>query len=383
MPDAPYTEKNGNSGVRGGALWWPAETNTSIRPGWFYHADEDGRVKSPQRLMRFFDESVGRGTNMHLNIPPDRRGRVHPHDVEVLASFGHALRASFATDLAQGAIAHASHERGPAFAAAKVLDGDWRSYWSTDDGVSTPELILDLPPGRPFDLIRLEEYLPLGVRVSRFALDVQEDGDAWRRIAEHECIGQSRIVRLEQPVSARRLRLTILDAPVPPAISRIAVFRSVAPRAVARVRSSDPTVLSSAGWRIVSASAPGAEQLIDDDPGTSWVAPAPSSRAPAVVVIALGAPVRLGGLSIVPSRAVMSRASPPRGFVAETSVDGATWQPAAGGVLPNIAYARSAQRFPIAPPREARYVRLSFADLAVPADRLALAEVGLFSSLDR
>jgi alpha-L-fucosidase len=379
MPDAPYTETNGNAGVRGGALWWPAETNTSIRPGWFYHADEDGRVKSPERLMRFFNESVGRGTNMHLNIPPDRRGQVHPHDVEVLASFGDALRASFATDLAQSAVAHASHERGPGFAASRVLDGDWRSYWSTPDGVTTPELILDLPPGRAFDLIRLEEYLPLGVRVTRFAVDAEVDG-AWRQLAEHECIAQSRIIRLAQPVSARRVRLRILEAPVPPAISRVALFRSVAPRAVAPVKSSDPTVLSATGWRIVEASGTGAERLIDDDPTTSWIAPAPTPTTPARVVIDLGAATGLAGISITPSRAVMNRASPPRGFLAETSIDGRRWQPAAGGELPNIAYARSTQRIAFDQPRSARYLRLQFGELAMPAERLALAGIGAFTA---
>ncbi|WP_267115330.1 alpha-L-fucosidase, partial [Xanthomonas sacchari] len=93
MPNAPYTQENGNAGVRGGALWWPAETNTSIRPGWFYHADEDGKVRSPENLVRYFDTSVARGTNMNLNLPPDRRGRIADHDVAVLKSFGDAIRA--------------------------------------------------------------------------------------------------------------------------------------------------------------------------------------------------------------------------------------------------------------------------------------------------
>jgi len=378
MPDAPYTEANGNSGVRGGALWWPAETNTSIRPGWFYHADEDARVKSPERLLRFFDESVGRGTNMHLNLPPDRRGRIPDHDAAVLASFGEALRASLATDLAAGAVAHASHDRGPGFGPDKVLDGDRRTYWSAPDGVTTPALTLDLPPNRPFDLIRLEEYLPLGVRVTRFAVDAEVDG-AWRTLAIHQCISQSRIIRLARPVTARRVRLRILEAPVPPAISRFALFRSVAPRAVAQVRSSDPTVLSPSGWRIVEASAPRAERLLDDDGQTSWIAPAPTPQAPVRVVIDLGQAQVLAGISITPSRAVMTDAAPPRGFLAETSGDGRNWQPAAGGELPNIAYARSTQRFALDRARTARYLRLQFGELAVPASRLALAGIGAFT----
>jgi alpha-L-fucosidase len=327
--------------------------------------------------MRFFDESVGRGTNMHLNIPPDRRGQIHPHDVEVLTSFGNALRASFATDLAQGAVATASHERGPQFAASNVLDEDWQTYWSAPDGVTTPSLTLDLPPGRSFDLIRLEEYLALGVRVTRFAVDAEIDGE-WRQLAERECISQSRIIRLDRPVAARRVRLRILEAPVGPAISRFALFRSVAPAAVAPVRSADPTVLSTTGWRIVEASGPDAQRLLDEDAATSWVVPAPSPARPAQVIIDMGADHRLAGISITPSRAAMAGTSPPRDFVAETSDDGRKWQPAASSELPNIAYARSTQRFSFVQPRSARYLRLSFGALAVPAEQLAIASIGAF-----
>lgn len=378
MPDAPYTQENGNSGVRGGALWWPAETNTSIRPGWFYHSDEDARVKSPERLVQFFDESVGRGTNMHLNLPPDRRGQIHPHDVAVLTAFGNAMRASFATDLAQGAVASASYERGPDFAAAKVLDGDWRTYWSAPDGVTTPELMLDLPPGQAFDLIRLEEYLPLGVRVTRFAVDAEID-DGWRQLAEHACIGQSRIIRLPQPITARRVRLRITEAPVCPAISRVALFRSVAPVAVPPPMSRDPSLLSTASWNVIEASGPGAERLLDDDAATSWVVAAPTPGSPARVVFDLGSTQLLAGISITPSRAVMNGASPPRGFVAETSSDGERWTRAAGGELPNIAYARSTQRLAFSQSIAARFLRLRFDDLAVPAGRLAVAGIGAFA----
>ena len=70
----------------------------------------------------------------------------------VLRAFGDAQRATYKVDLAKGAIAHADHERGARFAAAKVLDGDPDSYWSTPDGVHTPQLVLDIPPGRSFDI---------------------------------------------------------------------------------------------------------------------------------------------------------------------------------------------------------------------------------------
>ena len=377
MPDHPYVQREGNTGVRGGALWWPAETNTSIRPGWFHHADEDAKVRSPANLVRYFDTSVARGTNMNLNIPPDRRGRIPDQDVRILTSFGDAIRASFATDLAQGAVAGASHHRGPGFEPARVLDGDRDSYWSTPDGVTTPTLTLDLPPGRAFDLIRVREYLPLGVRVTRFAIEAEVDG-RWRRLATHECIGAQRIVRLDAPVVARRVRLVILDAPACPAIGEVALFRSVAPVPVPAIVSSDPSVLSTGDWRIISASAPGAEKLLDNDAATIWLVPAPPPGRPVSVTVDIGSLRKVAGFSLTPSRQVMTSAAPPRGYVAETSVDERDWQPAGTGEFANIAYALSTQRLNFPDIRTIRFLRLTFAATAVPAARLAIAGLGAF-----
>ena len=377
MPDHPYVQAEGNSGVRGAPLWWPAETNTSIRPGWFYHPDENTKVKTPARLMRFFDESVARGTNMHLNLPPDRRGRIPDHDVAVLKSFGDALRASFATDLAAGAVASASATRSAAFAPARVLDGDRDTYWSTPAGVTTPTLTLDLPPNRRFDLIRLREYLPLGVRVTRFAVEAETDG-GWQRLATHECIGAQRIIRLPAPITARRLRLVILDAPACPAISEVALFLAVAPVAVAAPAGRASAELSPRNWTIVAASAPGAEALLDGDGTTVWRQPAPTAT-PASVTLDIGAAQTVAGFSLTPWRHPDKGSAPPRGYRAETSVDGKSWTRAAEGEFQNIAYALATQRIPFAAPRSLRYLRLTFAATAIPAQSLAIADLGMFT----
>ncbi|KTW02724.1 alpha-L-fucosidase [Sphingomonas sanguinis] len=378
MPNHPYVQSEGNSGVRGGALWWPAETNTSIRPGWFYHADEDSKVRSPENLVGYFDTSVARGTNMNLNLPPDRRGRIPDQDVKILKSFGDAIRASFATDLAQGAVASASHVRGKGYEAAKVLDGQRDTYWSAPDGVTTPSLTLDLPPGRRFDLIRIREYLPLGVRVTRFAVDAEVNG-RWQQLAEHECISAQRIIRLPQPITARRVRLRIVDAPVCPAISEVSLFQSVAPVPVPAIVSSDPTVLATTDWTIVSATAPGAEKLLDNDAKTIWVQPAPTPGKPASVTVDMGQMRDVAGFSLTPSRQVMIDAAPPRGYVAETSVDGKSWTPAGAGEFSNIAYALSTQRLPFTSVRPVRYLRLTFAEMSKPAAKLAIAGIGGFT----
>lgn len=377
MPNHPYVQAEGNSGVRGAPLWWPAETDVSIRPGWFHHADEDSKVKTPARLLTLYDESIGRGTNLNLNLPPDQRGRLADIDVAVLRSFGAAQAATYVTDLARGAVASASHVRGPSFAAANVLDGDPARYWSSPDGITTPTLTLDLPPGRAFDLIRLREYLPLGLRVTRFAVDAQVDG-RWQTLAEKSCIGPQRIIRLPKPIAARQLRLRILEGPACPAISEVALFRQVAPVPVAAVKPTDSGMLSPARWTIAAASAPGAEALLDDDTATAWKAPAPTPGAPASVTIDLGAMETLAGFVLTPSRAVMANTAPPRGYRVESSQDGKTWRAVAAGELPNIAYALAAQRIAFAAPLTTRWLRFTFAETAVPAQKLAIAGLGAF-----
>ncbi len=377
MPNHPYVQSEGNSGVRGAPLWWPAETNTSIRPGWFYHPDEDAKVKSPARLIRFFDESVARGTNMHLNLPPDRRGRIPDHDVAVLKSFGDAITASFASDLAKGAVASATATRGAAFAPAKVLDGNRETYWSTPDRETTPTLTLDLPPNRRFDLIRLREYLPLGVRVTRFAVEAEVAG-RWQRLATKECIGAQRIIRLDTPIAARRVRLVILDAPACPAISEFALFLGVAPVPVAAPRSNDAPILSPRDWTVVTASAPGAEALLDGDGSSIWSQPAPTAT-PASVTLDLGKAQIVAGFSLTPWRHPDRQSAPPRDYRAETSIDGRSWSPAAEGEFQNIAYALATQRIPFTMPRSLRYLRLTFPATAIPAAKLAIADVGAFA----
>ena len=375
MPNAPYEQKLGNSGLRGGELWWPAETDVSIRPGWFYHADEDGRIKTPEDLIALYDHSVGRGTNLNLNIPPDRRGRIADQDVKVLRAFGDAIRATFATNLAESAVAHASGSLGRGFEPARVLDGDRDTYWTTPGKVLTPSLTLDLAPGTQFDVIRLREYLPLGVRVTRFALDA-EIGGVWQTLAEHECISAQRIVRLPAPIAPRRVRLRILEGTASPAIGEFGLYRSVAPAQVVISATSETGVLDRSGWSVAAASAPGAEKVLDGDFKTAWEPAAPVPGHPVSLTLGFGKDVMLGGFSLSPAREAIEGTAPPKAYHAWTSMDGKTWDDAGAAEFGNIAYALATQRIHFGKPRKARFLRLEFAEPAAPAPRLAIVEIG-------
>ncbi|UCD76084.1 MAG: alpha-L-fucosidase [Phycisphaerales bacterium] len=215
--------REGYHGHRDGEKWMPAEVDVSIRPGWFHHASQDEQVRSPENLVDMYFASVGRGASLLLNIPPDRRGIIHEADVDALRGFRRIIDATFNVDLARGARAVADNVRGNSdrFAASNVLDDDRSNYWCTDDGVTAPELVLELPTTSCFNVVSLREYLPLGQRVTSWALDAWIDG-VWTEFASGQAIGNRRLWRGPY-ITTDKVRMRITDAPVCPAISEFAL----------------------------------------------------------------------------------------------------------------------------------------------------------------
>lgn len=226
-PAAPgdVDAKQSSTGTRNGKYWMPAECDVSIRPGWFWHEKENGQVKTPAELMTLYYESVGRGASFLLNVPPDRRGLIYEADAQSLRSFGRMVRATFQNDLAANAKAKASNVRGNdrAFGADHLTDGHRATYWATDDAVTTAEVTLDLAHEARVNLVRLREHTPLGQRVGEFAVDVWK-GDAWSPFGNGTSVGICRILRSDQAVMTKRVRLRITKAEACPAISELALF---------------------------------------------------------------------------------------------------------------------------------------------------------------
>jgi alpha-L-fucosidase len=214
-----------NRGDRPGSHWVPAECDVSIRPGWFYHAREDRQVKSAATLVDLYYSSVGRGASLLLNLAPDRRGQIPDPDVSSLREFRRILDATFREDYAQHAHVSASNTRANddrRFSPRNVIDHRGDTYWTSDDRVKTPELVIDLGQERTFNVVRLREYLPLGQRVEAFALDIWKD-NGWHEFALGTSIGNCKLVR-GKPVTTTKVRLRITHAPVCPAISELALF---------------------------------------------------------------------------------------------------------------------------------------------------------------
>ena len=213
-----------NHGERPGTLWQPAECDVSIRPGWFYHSEEDTQVKTPRQLVDLYYQSVGRGASLLLNVPPDQRGQIATNDVNSLRGFRQILDATFSHDLAKTAKVTASNIRGHdrRFAAHNVIAGRQDAYWSTDDGATNASLTLEFKTPATFNVVSLREYLPLGQRVGAFSLDRWQDGQ-WVEFASGTSIGHLRLVRCPT-VATGKVRLRITQAPVCPAISEVGLF---------------------------------------------------------------------------------------------------------------------------------------------------------------
>jgi alpha-L-fucosidase len=173
-------------GDRDGTVWRPGETDVSIRPGWFYHAAEDAKVRTPDNLVELYFSSVGRNSKLLLNVPPDRRGLLADADVSALTGMRAKLDALFARDLAAGSAATV-HSTGKGTTFAYTL--------------AAPATI---------GIVDLREAIEQGQRVAAYRLEAH-DGGAWREIARGTTIGYSRLTRFT-PLRTARLRLHVDDA---------------------------------------------------------------------------------------------------------------------------------------------------------------------------
>jgi alpha-L-fucosidase len=204
-------------------VWYPAETDVSIRPGWFYHPDQDARVKTPEQLVDIYYSSVGRNSVLLLNIPPDTRGRIHDDDIRSLMGMRRILNATFDSNLLAQASPRATSARD-GHDGACAIDGDNGTYWTTEEGVLSATLECTLPSERTFDRAMLQEYIRVGQRVEGFHLEAWTGG-SWKPVAGGTTIGYKRLLRFP-PVTASRLRLVIDRSRWSPAISTFGVFKA-------------------------------------------------------------------------------------------------------------------------------------------------------------
>lgn len=208
------TVETGGCGDIDGDRWIPAEVDVSIRPGWFWHRDE--HPKTVDELMEIYYNSVGRNGLLLLNVPPDTRGRIAAEDSAVLVAFRAERDRVFGRDLAQGAKVEADHLHGRRYRAQNVLDTAFHTYWAAADTCAVLTLAFNSPTA--FDIVVLQEYIPLGQRVRHFQVECNG-----QRV-DGTTIGYKRIVRLPQSVCTDKVTFRF-DGMAPPIINRIALYK--------------------------------------------------------------------------------------------------------------------------------------------------------------
>ncbi len=216
------------NGDRFGSDWIPGEVDVSIRPGWFYHAKEDAEVKTPERLLEIYYDSIGRGANLILNIAPDRRGRVADIDVQSLLGWKALLDATFSKNLALSASVSASDTRDVTqrFAASNLLDGDRSTYWSTQDETKQASIELSFDEMQRFNVVEIAEYIPLGQRIGSLRVSYwNEEEDAWLDFGSAQSIGAQRLIK-GALTTTKKVKLTVEDSAACPAVSEIGIYFS-------------------------------------------------------------------------------------------------------------------------------------------------------------
>ena len=212
-----------NHGDPEGDMYSVGEADVSIRSGWFYHDNQ--QPKSIKDLMDIYFKSVGRGTPLLLNIPPNKEGRFADADVARLKEFRATLDQMYATDFAKGATVTASSTRkNHLYQASHLTDGKDDTSWAPANDAKTGEFTVDLGQKRRFDVVELKEDIAKGQRISGFKVEVELNG-RWVPYGEGSTVGYRRLIQ-GQPVEAQKIRVTITGAQATPILTNFSVYKT-------------------------------------------------------------------------------------------------------------------------------------------------------------
>ena len=208
-----------------GPEWQPTEVDVSIRPGWFYHANEDDKVKTVNELCDIYYNSVGHNANLLLNFPVALNGKISPIDSLRAVEFYNTISNELSDNVLAFAKAKADDERGSIFSASKVNDGDSETYWATNDDYPYGTISFSMDKPVTISRVMIQEYVKLGQRVKSFSLEGALDGEYFpiRTYDNTTTVGFKRIVRFD-PVEVDKLIIYFDESRGPLCISNIEAY---------------------------------------------------------------------------------------------------------------------------------------------------------------
>ena len=204
-----------------GFAWRPAETDTSIRPGWFYHASDDDKVRSTETLIDIWYRTVGGNSKLLLNIPPDRRGLFHETDVKRLRELGDYIRKTFKVNLAEKAEISADKDNGYDLAENVRVDS-YDSYYKPFDGDNEATLTFRFSDPQTVSHVVIKEHIPMSQRIERFVVEARTDS-GYTEVYSGTTVGYKKIVKFS-PIVTDEIRIRITDSRVCPIISFVGIY---------------------------------------------------------------------------------------------------------------------------------------------------------------
>lgn len=417
------------TGQENGTHWVPAEADVSIRPGWYYHAYEDHKVKTLPQLLDIYYNSIGQNSTLLINFPVDRRGLIHEKDEEQIMKLARKINEDFANNLIGQAKLKVTNSRGRDFGIDKVVDGKKETYWAAEDGIIKNEILIKLPKKTTINRFMAQEYYSLGQRIKAFTLEAKT-GKGWELVAEGTTVGVKRILRFSDVVTDE-IKFSILDAKASPTLYSVGVYNApkllIEPilkrsksglvdlsipesnvdiyytldgsepdensqKYVSSFEILEPTLLQAisfnpfnktqsevltasldiakAKWEVVSSDS-NAEQAIDEDPNTFWKSPNNE------IIIDLGEAITIKGFSYLPPQnRYMSGVIIKYSFL--TSTDGKNWVEQETGEFSNIRNNPIEQSIPLRTPVKAQFIKIKSLE-TTDNQSAAFGEVGVMT----
>lgn len=386
------------SGHEDGEKWVPGEADVSIRPGWFYHAVEDDKVRPLEELVDIYYESIGRNANLLLNLPVDKRGLVNEHDEARLNELTATIKADFKTELLINSDVSANNIRGNSkiYTAKNLIDDNENTYWATDDNVKKANVLFEFKKPTTINRILLQEYIKLGQRVKTFTVEAKVN-EQWQTIANETTIGYKRILRVPR-VTATAIKINIIESKASIILSAVKAYnapalvsqpniirdkngivkitsktndsiyytldgsspsknsnlyttpfkytKAVKIKAIAyntdeKISSTIKTVsygMSKEKWRVVSTTSGDlktVDRIIDGNPITTWRFGGKNDKLPQEIVIDMGNILKIKGFSYLPQQ-VGNNLNLIKNYAFYTSIDTKNWKKQSEGEFSNI-----------------------------------------------
>ena len=362
-PELQYGHADGNQ-------WTAAECDVSIRPGWFYHPEEDGKVKSPEQLTDLYYRSVGHNATLLLNFPVDREGLIHPIDSANAVNFYKTIQRELSHNLVAGMKPTVSNERGGQFTAKAMTDSSWDTYWATSDGVTSADITFTFKKPQLMNRIMLQEYIPLGQRVKSFSVEYRANDGSWRKVEQDEettTIGYKRLLRF-RTIESKGIRVRILDSRGPICLNNVGVYYGG--KDAQFTWSPTGEAIKSKPFSLSGMSETQLTLVTDRVPSTVLTCPKNE------VVIDLGRETEVSTLLYLPDQSEGRKGLIHTYSLAVCDTNGKELRPIKSGEFSNIQNNPVLQTITF-PATKTRYIKLKAARMVVEGEAMAIAELGI------